>query len=44
MSDIESIYQKLTNVDIHQQKQLWDERGKGYYGEFLVFANFARTV
>lgn len=38
MSDIESIYQKLTNVDIHQQKQLWDERGKGYYGEFLVFS------
>lgn len=38
MSDIENIYQKLTNVDIHQQKQLWDERGKGYYGEFLVFS------
>lgn len=38
MSDIESIYQKLTNVDIRQQKLLWDERGKGYYGEFLVFS------
>ena len=38
MNDIESIYQKLTNVDIRQQKQLWDERGKGYYGEFLVFS------
>ena len=38
MNDIESIYQKLTNVDIRQQKLLWDERGKGYYGEFLVFS------
>ena len=38
MNDIESIYQKLTNVDICQQQLLWDERGKGYYGEFLVFS------
>lgn len=38
MNDIESIYQKLTNVDIRQQKLLWDERGKGYYGEYLVFS------
>ena len=38
MNDIESIYHKLTNVDIRQQKLLWDERGKGYYGEFLVFS------
>ena len=38
MNDIESIYQKLTNVDIRQQQLLWDERGKGYYGEFLVFS------
>lgn len=38
MNDVESIYQKLTNVDIRKQKLLWDERGKGYYGEFLVFS------
>ena len=37
MVSIEEIYRKLTNVDIHQQKLLWDERGRGYYGEFLVF-------
>lgn len=37
MIDIESIYRKLTNVDISEQKLLWDERGRGYYGEFLVF-------
>ncbi|MBQ7345016.1 MAG: NERD domain-containing protein [Oscillospiraceae bacterium] len=37
MGNIEKIYQDLTNVDIQQQQELWDERGKGYYGEFLVF-------
>ena len=35
--NIENIYRNLTGVDIDQQKQLWDERGKGYYGEYLVF-------
>lgn len=37
MSSIESCYQDLTGVNIFEQKKLWDERGKGYYGEFLVF-------
>lgn len=37
MTNIEEIYRKLTNVDITEQKVLWDERGRGYYGEFLVF-------
>lgn len=37
MNDIEEIYRSLTNVDIVQQQVLWDERGKGYYGEYLVF-------
>ena len=31
------IYSNLTGVDIEEQKRLWDERGKGYYGEYLVF-------
>ena len=44
MNDIESIYQKLTNVDIRQQKLLWDERGKGYYGEFLVFSELYPNI
>ena len=26
--DLKEIYQQLTNVDIDEQKQLWDERGK----------------
>lgn len=42
--DIESIYKQLTNVDIEQQKQLWDERGKGYYGEYLVFCELYKSI
>lgn len=33
----DQIYTNLTGVDIEEQKELWDERGKGYYGEYLVF-------
>lgn len=35
--NIENIYQKLTQVNIEEQRRIWDERGKGYYGEFCVF-------
>jgi len=35
--DINETYKKLTGVDVLEQKRLWNERGKGYYGEFLVF-------
>lgn len=35
--DLKNTYKQMTNVDIEEQKQLWNERGKGYYGEFLVF-------
>ena len=35
--DINEVYQKLTGVDINAQTRIWDERGKGYYGEYLVF-------
>jgi len=30
-------YEKLTGVNIKEQQTLWDERGKGYFGEYLVF-------
>lgn len=36
---IDEIYKNLTSIDIEQQKRLWNERGKGYYGEYLVFRN-----
>ena len=38
MESIDITYKNLTGVDIAHQKQLWDERGKGYYGEYLVFS------
>lgn len=36
MRPIEEIYKDLSGVDIETQKKLWNERGKGYYGEYLV--------
>ncbi len=42
--DIKTIYKQLTNVDIDQQKQIWDERGKGYYGEYLVFCELYKSI
>ena len=42
--DIKGVYKQLTNVDIEQQKELWDERGKGYYGEYLVFCELYKHV
>lgn len=38
------IYKQLTNIDIEKQKILWDERGKGYYGEFLVFCELYKNI
>lgn len=42
--EMSNIYKQLTNVDIEQQKQLWDERGKGYYGEYLVFCELYKSI
>lgn len=42
--DIKSIYTQLTDVDIEQQKQVWDERGKGYYGEYLLFCELYKSI
>ncbi|MBQ6855878.1 MAG: NERD domain-containing protein [Lachnospiraceae bacterium] len=36
---IEDIYQKLTGVKIDEECEKWDARGKGYYGEYIVFTN-----
>lgn len=37
MEKVDEVYYNLTGVNIAEQCQLWDERGKGYYGEFLLF-------
>lgn len=42
--DIKDIYKQLTSVDIEEQKRLWDERGKGYYGEYLVFCELYKKM
>lgn len=38
MENLKDVYKQLTNVDIEQQQRIWDERGKGYYGEYLLFS------
>lgn len=38
------IYTQLTNIDIETQKQSWDDRGKGYYGEYLVFCELYKHL
>ncbi len=42
--DIKKMYAQLTNVDIEQQRQIWDERGKGYYGEYLLFCELHESI
>jgi len=42
--DVKKVYQQLTGVDIDQQSRLWDERGKGYYGEYLVFCHLYQHI
>ena len=42
--EIKNIYKQLTNVDIEEQKKLWNERGKGYYGEYLVFCELYSCI
>ncbi len=44
MADIVKTYEALTSVDIRGQKLLWDERGKGYYGEYLLFTDLYQNV
>ena len=44
MRDLTQVYKKLTSVDIEEQKQIWDERGKGYWGEYLVFKQLYQNV
>ena len=42
--NLNDIYKQLTSIDIEQQKLLWDERGKGYYGEYLVFCKLYKNI
>lgn len=44
MPKIDEVYKNLTNVDINEQRKLWDERGKGYYGEYLLFSELYEKI
>ena len=44
MEDLKNLYANLTSVNIDEQKTLWDERGKGYYGEYLVFCELYKKA
>ena len=42
--DMEKIYKNLTGIDIEKQKEIWDERGKGYWGEYCLLKQLYMTV
>ena len=42
--ELNKIYKNLTNVQIEEQMRLWDERGKGYYGEYIVFTTLYKNI
>ena len=44
MLNEKAAYNNLTNIDIDVQQRIWDERGKGYYGEYLVFCDLYRNI
>ena len=44
MHDNKDEYRQLTGIDIDMQRQIWDARGKGYYGEYLVFCSVMREI
>ena len=44
MLNEKAAYNNLTNIDIDEQQRIWDERGKGYYGEYLVFCDLYRNI
>lgn len=44
MNEYNKIYKDASGVDIEQQRRIWDERGKGYYGEFLAFSEIFSSI
>lgn len=42
--DMNTIYGNLTSVDIEEQKRIWDDRGKGYYGEYLLLTELYQNI
>lgn len=44
MSDLDQIYFDATSVNINEQIDLWDKRGIGYYGEYMLFSDLYKHV
>ena len=44
MDDLKAVYKELTSVDIDEQKELWNKRGKGYYGEYLLLTKLYPSI
>ena len=42
--ELKKVYKQLTSVEIDEQRQIWDERGKGYYGEYLLFCKLYKEI
>lgn len=43
-TSMKSIYQNLTGININEQLDEWDARGKGYYGEYLLFSEIYKHI
>ena len=41
---MDTLYQQLTGIHVGEQLDEWDARGKGYYGEFLLFAELYKNI
>jgi hypothetical protein len=39
-----TIYERLTGIKIGEQLSEWDARGKGYYGEYLLFSELYQHI
>ena len=37
-------YKEASGIDIQEQKEIWDERAKGYWGEYKVFSKLFREL
>lgn len=42
--ELKETYKQLTNVDIDEQRQIWDSRAIGYYGEYLLFCELYKGL
>lgn len=43
-ANMDALYQKITGIHVGEQLDEWNARGKGYYGEFLLFAELYKNI